>query len=197
MTSDLAAMRWSKDTIIRCEHTTTLTNTLLLLNWLVDWIFQTIIIFGIASPVLHFLLFCKGSWVWLSQSPTQRFCMAFTCQTGSMTSHLRTPPWRTFGNEIIIILLIDYTFNVLYFSLLVFICSFSYLIQNYVSYYWRYDLIILFHLKVKCGVRGETHPGCNAVGMIDRSLLGIQHLYTRPVYLKTTVCGNANRRNIH
>jgi heparan-alpha-glucosaminide N-acetyltransferase len=43
-------------------------------------------------------------------------------------------------------------------------------------------------IQVKCGVRGDTGPGCNAVGMIDRHVLGIQHLYTRPVYLKTAVC---------
>jgi hypothetical protein len=42
-------------------------------------------------------------------------------------------------------------------------------------------------LQVKCGVKGDTGPGCNAVGMIDRSVLGIQHLYAHPVYLKTEV----------
>ncbi|RZS24759.1 hypothetical protein BHM03_00057867 [Ensete ventricosum] len=36
--------------------------------------------------------------------------------------------------------------------------------------------------KVKCGVRGDTGPACNAVGMIDRQVLGIQHLY-RPTEL--------------
>lgn len=41
---------------------------------------------------------------------------------------------------------------------------------------------------MKCGVRGDIGPGCNAVGMIDRRVLGIQHLYTHPVYLKTAVC---------
>ncbi|PON37222.1 hypothetical protein PanWU01x14_322000 [Parasponia andersonii] len=30
---------------------------------------------------------------------------------------------------------------------------------------------------VKCGVRGDTGPACNAVGMIDRNILGIQHLF--------------------
>jgi len=45
---------------------------------------------------------------------------------------------------------------------------------------------------VKCGVRGDTGPGCNAVGMIDRHVLGIQHLYTRPVYLRTAVCKKKN-----
>ena len=41
--------------------------------------------------------------------------------------------------------------------------------------------------KVKCGVRGDTGPACNAVGMIDRKILGIQHLYKRPVYARTQV----------
>ncbi|XP_040384795.1 heparan-alpha-glucosaminide N-acetyltransferase-like isoform X2 [Oryza brachyantha] len=50
-------------------------------------------------------------------------------------------------------------------------------------------------LQVKCGVRGDTGPGCNAVGMIDRSVLGIQHLYTRPVYLKTKQCSMDSPRN--
>ncbi|XP_078440957.1 heparan-alpha-glucosaminide N-acetyltransferase-like protein (DUF1624) isoform X2 [Wolffia australiana] len=41
---------------------------------------------------------------------------------------------------------------------------------------------------VKCGVRGDTGPGCNVVGMIDRKILGIQHLYRRPVYTRTPQC---------
>jgi len=41
---------------------------------------------------------------------------------------------------------------------------------------------------VKCGVRGDTGPSCNAVGMIDRKILGIQHLYKRPVYARTQQC---------
>uniref|UniRef100_A0A453BX09 Heparan-alpha-glucosaminide N-acetyltransferase catalytic domain-containing protein n=1 Tax=Aegilops tauschii subsp. strangulata TaxID=200361 RepID=A0A453BX09_AEGTS len=40
---------------------------------------------------------------------------------------------------------------------------------------------------VKCGVRGDSGPGCNAVGMIDRKILGIQHLYGRPVYARSQV----------
>ncbi|XP_019095758.1 PREDICTED: heparan-alpha-glucosaminide N-acetyltransferase-like isoform X2 [Camelina sativa] len=44
------------------------------------------------------------------------------------------------------------------------------------------------NLKVKCGVRGHTGPGCNAVGMIDRMFLGIQHLYRKPVYARTKQC---------
>ncbi|XP_058092794.1 uncharacterized protein LOC131239211 isoform X2 [Magnolia sinica] len=42
--------------------------------------------------------------------------------------------------------------------------------------------------SVKCGVRGDTGPGCNAVGMIDREVLGIQHLYKRPIYARTKQC---------
>ncbi|XP_022885254.1 uncharacterized protein LOC111401637 isoform X3 [Olea europaea var. sylvestris] len=41
---------------------------------------------------------------------------------------------------------------------------------------------------VKCGVRGDTGPACNAVGMIDRNILGIHHLYGRPIYARTEQC---------
>jgi hypothetical protein len=40
---------------------------------------------------------------------------------------------------------------------------------------------------VKCEVRGDTGPGCNAVGMVDRAMLGIDHLYRRAVYARTKV----------
>lgn len=42
--------------------------------------------------------------------------------------------------------------------------------------------------KVKCEVHGDTGPACNSVGMIDRKLLGIQHLYKRPIYARTKDC---------
>ncbi|XP_041012617.1 heparan-alpha-glucosaminide N-acetyltransferase isoform X2 [Juglans microcarpa x Juglans regia] len=42
--------------------------------------------------------------------------------------------------------------------------------------------------SVKCGVHGDTGPACNSVGMIDRKILGIQHLYKRPVYARTQQC---------
>ncbi|KAL6350137.1 hypothetical protein AAG906_004075 [Vitis piasezkii] len=42
--------------------------------------------------------------------------------------------------------------------------------------------------KVKCGVRSDTGPACNAVGMIDRNVLGIQHLYKRPIYARMKQC---------
>nr|GMD06065.1 heparan-alpha-glucosaminide N-acetyltransferase-like [Ipomoea batatas] len=53
------------------------------------------------------------------------------------------------------------------------------------------DTKILSHslpFKVKCGVRGDTGPACNAAGMVDRTVLGIQHLYRRPIYARTKEC---------
>jgi heparan-alpha-glucosaminide N-acetyltransferase len=59
---------------------------------------------------------------------------------------------------------------------------------------WEYQILkedqgstltTFLNLKVKCGVRGHTGPGCNAVGMLDRMFLGIQHLYRKPVYART------------
>lgn len=41
---------------------------------------------------------------------------------------------------------------------------------------------------VKCEVRGDTGPGCNAVGMVDRAMLGIDHLHRRAVYARTKEC---------
>ena len=43
---------------------------------------------------------------------------------------------------------------------------------------------------------GDTGPGCNAVSMINRRVLGIQHLYTHPVYLKTVVWKTVSCWNI-
>ncbi|KAK9139241.1 hypothetical protein Scep_008922 [Stephania cephalantha] len=42
--------------------------------------------------------------------------------------------------------------------------------------------------KVVCGARGSMEPPCNAVGFIDRFLLGEKHLYQRPVYRRTKEC---------
>lgn len=36
--------------------------------------------------------------------------------------------------------------------------------------------------QVKCSVRGDLGPACNSAGMIDRSILGVDHLYAKPVY---------------
>ncbi|KAK3008134.1 hypothetical protein RJ639_014246, partial [Escallonia herrerae] len=40
---------------------------------------------------------------------------------------------------------------------------------------------------VQCGGRGNLQPPCNAVGLIDRLILGEQHLYQHPVYRRTKV----------
>ncbi|KAG0468322.1 hypothetical protein HPP92_017650 [Vanilla planifolia] len=41
---------------------------------------------------------------------------------------------------------------------------------------------------VYCGLRGNLSPPCNAVGFIDRLLLGEKHLYQNPVYKRTKEC---------
>ncbi|KAJ3693951.1 hypothetical protein LUZ60_009431 [Juncus effusus] len=41
---------------------------------------------------------------------------------------------------------------------------------------------------VKCGTRGDVGPACNSAGLIDRSILGINHLYKKPVYRNLDQC---------
>ncbi|KAI7984127.1 Heparan-alpha-glucosaminide N-acetyltransferase [Camellia lanceoleosa] len=41
---------------------------------------------------------------------------------------------------------------------------------------------------VHCGMRGSLQPPCNAVGLVDRFFLGVQHLYQHPVYRRTKEC---------
>ncbi|KAB1203261.1 Heparan-alpha-glucosaminide N-acetyltransferase [Morella rubra] len=41
---------------------------------------------------------------------------------------------------------------------------------------------------VHCEVRGSLEPPCNAVGLIDRIILGERHLYQHPVYRRTKEC---------
>ncbi|XP_062083425.1 uncharacterized protein LOC133789651 isoform X2 [Humulus lupulus] len=43
-------------------------------------------------------------------------------------------------------------------------------------------------LAVHCEVRGSLEPPCNSVGLIDRVILGENHLYQRPVYRRTKEC---------
>ncbi|KAF9597482.1 hypothetical protein IFM89_018928 [Coptis chinensis] len=56
---------------------------------------------------------------------------------------------------------------------------------------WEYQLpsestsIATRTFTVKCGVRGDTGPACNAIGMIDHTLLGVQHLYKKAIYSRT------------
>ncbi|CAB4285368.1 unnamed protein product [Prunus armeniaca] len=41
---------------------------------------------------------------------------------------------------------------------------------------------------VACGVRGQLDPPCNAVGYIDREVLGINHMYPRPAWKRSKAC---------
>ncbi|KAL4370213.1 hypothetical protein S245_019060 [Arachis hypogaea] len=41
---------------------------------------------------------------------------------------------------------------------------------------------------VKCGVRGKLDPPCNAVGYIDREVLGINHMYKHPAWKRSQAC---------
>lgn len=43
-------------------------------------------------------------------------------------------------------------------------------------------------LQVQCDVRGNISPACNAVSFVDRSILGISHLYRHPAYRRTKEC---------
>uniref|UniRef100_A0A6N2L4Y0 Heparan-alpha-glucosaminide N-acetyltransferase catalytic domain-containing protein n=1 Tax=Salix viminalis TaxID=40686 RepID=A0A6N2L4Y0_SALVM len=42
--------------------------------------------------------------------------------------------------------------------------------------------------QVKCSLRGDLGPACNSAGMIDRYVLGIDHLYKKPVYRNLKEC---------
>ncbi|GAB2219476.1 hypothetical protein Droror1_Dr00007112 [Drosera rotundifolia] len=44
------------------------------------------------------------------------------------------------------------------------------------------------YVKVKCDVRGDLGPACNAAGLIDRYILGIDHLYAKPAYQNLKEC---------
>ncbi|KAM1038715.1 hypothetical protein ACFX15_032694 [Malus domestica] len=41
---------------------------------------------------------------------------------------------------------------------------------------------------VACGMRGKLDPPCNAVGYIDREVLGISHMYQRPAWKRSKAC---------
>ncbi|KAH7836274.1 hypothetical protein Vadar_034259 [Vaccinium darrowii] len=45
-----------------------------------------------------------------------------------------------------------------------------------------------FVFKVTCSKRGDLGPACNAAGMIDRYVLGIDHLYRKPGYRNLEEC---------
>ncbi|XP_050223783.1 uncharacterized protein LOC126673615 isoform X2 [Mercurialis annua] len=59
---------------------------------------------------------------------------------------------------------------------------------------WEYQIpdeassSVLKIFSVKCGVRGDTGPACNAVGLVDRAIMGSRHLYKKPIYARTKLC---------
>ncbi|GAB2218701.1 hypothetical protein Drorol1_Dr00001928 [Drosera rotundifolia] len=44
------------------------------------------------------------------------------------------------------------------------------------------------HFAVTCGVRGKLDPPCNAVGYIDRQVLGLHHMYQHPAWRRSKAC---------
>ncbi|KAJ8765021.1 hypothetical protein K2173_010493 [Erythroxylum novogranatense] len=50
--------------------------------------------------------------------------------------------------------------------------------------------------KVKCSVRGDLGPSCNAAGMIDRYVIGIGHLYGKPVYRNLQECNMSSSHQV-
>ncbi|KAL2468604.1 hypothetical protein Fot_50180 [Forsythia ovata] len=43
-------------------------------------------------------------------------------------------------------------------------------------------------LIVACNVRGKLDPPCNAVGYVDRKVLGINHMYPHPAWKRSKAC---------
>ena len=57
----------------------------------------------------------------------------------------------------------------------------------YFRYHGEWTQHTKFVCQVHCEVRGSLEPPCNAVGFVDRLILGEDHLYQRPVYIRTEV----------
>ncbi|XP_051131683.1 uncharacterized protein LOC127251822 isoform X2 [Andrographis paniculata] len=49
---------------------------------------------------------------------------------------------------------------------------------------------------VRCSVRGDLGPACNSAGMIDRHVLGINHLYAKPVYRNLKECNMSGQGQV-
>ncbi|KAK6136605.1 hypothetical protein DH2020_029638 [Rehmannia glutinosa] len=49
---------------------------------------------------------------------------------------------------------------------------------------------------VKCSVRGDLGPACNSAGMIDRYILGFDHLYAKPVYRNLKECNISSQGQV-
>ncbi|EYU37964.1 hypothetical protein ABFS82_02G007100 [Erythranthe guttata] len=50
--------------------------------------------------------------------------------------------------------------------------------------------------EVKCSVRGDLSPACNSAGMIDRYILGVNHLYAKPVYRNLKECNISSQGHV-
>ncbi|KAI9099125.1 hypothetical protein K1719_024892 [Acacia pycnantha] len=64
----------------------------------------------------------------------------------------------------------------------IYVPDWKFVVQNPDSIYYGKTL------TVACGVRGELDPPCNAVGYIDREVLGINHVYKRPAWRRSEPC---------
>ncbi|CAN0902759.1 Heparan-alpha-glucosaminide N-acetyltransferase [Linum grandiflorum] len=49
---------------------------------------------------------------------------------------------------------------------------------------------------VKCSVKGDVGPACNSAGMIDRYVLGLGHLYAKPVYKNMKICNMSSGKQV-
>ncbi|CAN0846163.1 Heparan-alpha-glucosaminide N-acetyltransferase [Linum grandiflorum] len=54
----------------------------------------------------------------------------------------------------------------------------------------------LLELQVNCSVRGDVGPACNSAGLIDRYVLGINHLYAKPVYKNLKECKMSSDKSV-
>ncbi|KAI3959677.1 hypothetical protein MKW98_015000 [Papaver atlanticum] len=70
---------------------------------------------------------------------------------------------------------------VAYFSVLygTYVPDWKYTVHNKDSPDYGKDFIVV------CGARGRLDPPCNAVGYVDREVLGINHIYQRPAWKRS------------
>ncbi|XP_054802864.1 uncharacterized protein LOC129306343 isoform X2 [Prosopis cineraria] len=73
---------------------------------------------------------------------------------------------------------------IVYMALLygIYVAEWKFIVQNPDSIYHGKTLTVV------CGVRGKLDPPCNAVGYIDRKVLGINHMYKRPAWRRSEAC---------
>ncbi|KAI3854438.1 hypothetical protein MKW92_051756 [Papaver armeniacum] len=73
---------------------------------------------------------------------------------------------------------------VVYFSVLygTYVPDWKYTVHNKDSPDYGKEFIVV------CGVRGRLDPPCNAVGYVDREVLGINHVYQRPAWKRSEAC---------